>query len=73
MLWYIRLRRLAKDQTCHADLLHVERLTGPCSKITDAVQSVKQGKLIKEQAKLATIKQTSEEESEIFNIEDYSN
>jgi hypothetical protein len=54
-------------------LLHVERLTGPCSKITDAVQSVKQGKLIKEQAKLATIKQTSEEESEIFNIEDYSN
>lgn len=73
MLWFIRLRRLAKDKTCHPDLLHIERLTGPCSKIKDAVLSVKQAKLMKEQAKLTAIKQTSEAEGEIFNIEDYSN
>lgn len=42
MLWYVRLRRAAKSRLYHTDLLKIERMAGPCSKISNPVAVVKQ-------------------------------
>ena len=45
VLWYVRLRRAAQKKIYHQDLLKAERIGGPCSKIINPLQAVRQAQL----------------------------
>jgi hypothetical protein len=48
VLWYVRLRRAAKKGIIHTDLLKAERMAGPCSKIANPIEAVRNARLNKE-------------------------
>lgn len=63
------MRKLAKTRQCHPDLIHLERITGPCKDILNPIRAVRECKYLSEPRKSEVDSMPTEED--LFKIEEW--